>query len=211
MLGMREDLGAWGHRKLTAMRHIQRVALGLFDVEGYQRVTVEQIAAGAAVSPSSIYRYFGTKEHIVLWDEYDRGLMAGIETGVQHGAVLEAIETQLRRVAAGVDALAEGEREFLRRRISYIVDEPMILAAMHRQADAMEAELRALMERVSESRVESFKYRIIAGLVASTVLNVLIAWAERDDGTELSPLFEQAFHLLRRGITASGDQGLQQS
>ncbi len=207
MLSMSEDLGAWEQRKLTAMRHIQRVALELFDVEGYQRVTVEQIAAEAAVSPSSIYRYFGTKEHIVLWDEHDRGLMSGIEHGLQQGAVLDAIETQVRRVGTYVDALDESEREFLRRRISYIVEEPMILAAMHRQADAMEAELRSVLSWGREQGRDAVELRIVAGMVASTVLNVIIAWAEqKDPHAELSPLFKQAFQLLRRGITTERSQ-----
>ncbi|WP_168211888.1 TetR/AcrR family transcriptional regulator [Ruania zhangjianzhongii] len=199
---MSEKLGAWERRKLTAMRHIQRVALDLFDAEGYEKVTVEQIAAEAGVSPSSIYRYFGVKERVVLWDEHDRGLMAGIAAGLQRGPALEAIENQLRQVAAGVDALAEDEREFLRHRISYIRHEPQILAVMHQQADAMEGALRSVLESGSHHGADPLELRIVAGMVASTVLNVLVAWAEREDRPGLSPLFEQAFRILRRGIAA---------
>ncbi len=43
----------------------------LFDGRGFEKVSIEDIAAAAEVSPSSVYRYFGTKERIVLHDEVD--------------------------------------------------------------------------------------------------------------------------------------------
>ena len=65
VVGLRE------RKRYAAMRLVQEVALDLFDAHGYVDVTVERIAAASDISPSSVYRYFGTKEHIVLWDEND--------------------------------------------------------------------------------------------------------------------------------------------
>jgi AcrR family transcriptional regulator len=53
------------------MRTIQERALDLFDERGFDAVTIEEIAAAAEVSPSSVYRYFGTKEGLVVADEFD--------------------------------------------------------------------------------------------------------------------------------------------
>jgi AcrR family transcriptional regulator len=57
--------------RVKARRTIQERALDLFDERGFDAVTIEEIAAAAEVSPSSVYRYFGTKEGLVVADEFD--------------------------------------------------------------------------------------------------------------------------------------------
>ena len=49
----------------AAMDQVRRVAFDLMSVHGFSAVTVEQIAAQSSVSPSTVYRYFGTKEALV--------------------------------------------------------------------------------------------------------------------------------------------------
>src|SRR4051812_38776518 len=64
--GLRES---W---RLQAMRVIQECALDLFDAKGFDSVTIAEVASAADVSPSSIYRYFGTKEGLLVTDEFDQ-------------------------------------------------------------------------------------------------------------------------------------------
>ncbi|MDO5499571.1 MAG: TetR family transcriptional regulator [Propionibacteriaceae bacterium] len=70
-------------KKAATMRHVQAVAMDLFDERGFEAVKVEDVAAAAEVSPSTVYRYFGTKEGLVLHDEHDDLLF---------GAVAEALD-----------------------------------------------------------------------------------------------------------------------
>ncbi len=48
------------------MDQVRAVAFELMSTHGFDAVTVEQIAARSTVSPSTVYRYFGTKEALVL-------------------------------------------------------------------------------------------------------------------------------------------------
>ena len=65
--------------RINAMRTIQEKALDLFDERGFDAVTIEEIAAAAEVSPSSVYRYFGTKEGLIVADEFDSWSQEAVE------------------------------------------------------------------------------------------------------------------------------------
>src|SRR3954449_11756401 len=57
---------------------IQEHALRLFAQQGYEATTVEQIAAAAEISPSTFFRYFPSKEDLVIQDQYDDMMIAVI-------------------------------------------------------------------------------------------------------------------------------------
>ncbi|MDX3452852.1 TetR family transcriptional regulator [Streptomyces sp. ME02-8801-2C] len=58
--GLRERMRA------TVRAEVTEVALRLFTDQGFGRTTADQIAAEAGLSRASLFRYFGTKEDIVL-------------------------------------------------------------------------------------------------------------------------------------------------
>ncbi|WP_144764434.1 TetR family transcriptional regulator [Curtobacterium sp. 9128] len=47
---------------------VAAVAIARFDADGFDRVTVEQVAAEAGISPRSFHRYFPAKEDAVIGD-----------------------------------------------------------------------------------------------------------------------------------------------
>lgn len=57
-------------KKARTKSLIQREALRLFSQQGYQATTMEKIAEAAEVAPSTVFRYFPTKEDLTLLDDY---------------------------------------------------------------------------------------------------------------------------------------------
>ena len=58
-------------KKARTRAAIREHALRLFREQGYDATTIDQIAEAAEVSPSTFFRYFPTKEDVVLQDELD--------------------------------------------------------------------------------------------------------------------------------------------
>ena len=62
-LGLRE------RKKIRTRETIRQEAFRLIEENGYAATTVEQIAEAAEVSPSTFFRYFPTKESVLLADD----------------------------------------------------------------------------------------------------------------------------------------------
>jgi TetR/AcrR family transcriptional regulator, regulator of mycofactocin system len=81
------DVDMRSRKKARTRLAIQDAALDLFAEQGFEATTVEQIAQRADVSPSSFFRYFGTKADIILSDH-----------DTQLGQLCAAVRNQPKRI-----------------------------------------------------------------------------------------------------------------
>src|SRR5512146_650229 len=132
MAPLTEKPGLRERRRAAAIRRIQEAALDLFDERGFENVTIEEIAEAAEVSPSSVYRYLGTKEGIVLYDEFDFRLIDAVEVELASHPPVEAVR---RAVAAVMAAFFGRDEELARRKLGYALEDPSLHAAMTQQVD----------------------------------------------------------------------------
>ncbi|WP_326800680.1 TetR/AcrR family transcriptional regulator [Streptomyces sp. NBC_01788] len=63
---MKEPMNLRERKKLATWRGIQSAALRLFDEQGYEATTIEQIAAAANVSRATFFNYFVGKDAVLL-------------------------------------------------------------------------------------------------------------------------------------------------
>src|SRR5215468_5989716 len=83
-------------KKARTRASLREHALRLFREQGYQATTVEQIAAAAEVSPSTFFRYFPTKEDVVLRDDMDDRLFEAFERQPASLSPLAALRAAIR-------------------------------------------------------------------------------------------------------------------
>jgi AcrR family transcriptional regulator len=102
-MGLRE-------RKAQKTRErIVREALALFSVQGYEETTVEAIAEASEVSPSTLFRYFPTKESIVL-DPF-RAFSEELSAAFSRNAVNHPADEALGEAILAALRLEENSRE----------------------------------------------------------------------------------------------------
>jgi AcrR family transcriptional regulator len=114
-------------KKLEAWRALRGAALDLFDRQGFEGTTVEQIAAAANVSRATFFNYFASKEAVVFDQdptERDRWLavMADVTGQPLWDAITELLLTSTtdvretmvlqRRLKAASPALAHSTQDF---------------------------------------------------------------------------------------------------
>jgi AcrR family transcriptional regulator len=185
-------------KRLAAMRRVQTVALELFERDGFDEVTVERIAAEAEVSPSSIYRYFGTKEHLVIWDEYDPGALAAIAAELHRHPPLEAV----RRVVTAIFTEAvTGDEERIRRRLRLAYATPAIEAASALQAYEMAGLIAGVLGQRLGRDPSDLDLQVTAHALVGGLLGALRHWHDSGFTTPFRRVVEAPLEVLERGAT----------
>jgi AcrR family transcriptional regulator len=149
-------------KRQAAMRTIQEKALDLFDERGFAAVTIEEIADAAEVSPSTVYRYFGTKEGLIVSDEFEalsqEALADLVDLNDPVGSV-RRIVTKYESTAPGIDMAARaGQGPW--RRVRYFFQEPSCRLAVYGLLDQASNRIAASM--VTRGGMSQTKARVAA-------------------------------------------------
>jgi len=95
-------------KKLTTRRNIRHAALDLFTENGFDNVTVEQIADAADVSPMTFYRHFGTKEAVIV----DVVLTGRIGQMLYHEATTDPVVGTPAEIIALIDLVLDNSGDW---------------------------------------------------------------------------------------------------
>lgn len=192
----RAQVGLRERKKVRTRAAIQHEALRLFRDQGYEATTVEQIAEAAEVSPSTLFRYFPTKESLVLTDDYDPRLVAAFRSEPVRLGPVEAMRGALRTVFAG---LGEEDLADMRARAELTLSVPDLRAAMLDQfAGTMRQVVELLAERVGRS-ADDFGISTLAGAVVGVMIAAEFYWVEHP-GSDLVELLDEALAQLESGL-----------
>ena len=161
------------------MRTIQERALDLFDARGFDAVTIEEIAAAAEVSPSSVYRYFGTKEGLIVADEFDSWSQEAVEEILDvNDPVGSLLQVVLKYEAAPEqpgDTLQGPQTERSPwRRVRYFFQEPSVRMAACAALDRASQRIAPLM--VTGSGMTETQARVAANALVFGYFGALEQW-----------------------------------
>jgi AcrR family transcriptional regulator len=184
-------------KKQRTRAAIQTQALRLFAERGYDATTIEQIAEAADISPSTFFRYFPTKEDVVIEDDYDPLIIEAFRTGGGTGHPLATVRAAMREVFDGFDA--EEERKILER-TQLIFGVPALRARTTQSMFATIEIIAAALAETSGRDPADRELQIFAGACIGAWIAVLLAWAASGGEERLADVMDAALAQLETGF-----------
>jgi AcrR family transcriptional regulator len=189
-------------KKIKTRQAIRKAAYRLFGEQGYAATSVERIADEAEVSPSTVFRYFPTKEDIVLTDEYDPQVHDALlarpadESPVTalRNAVVEVFEQTMRQDPGR-------EPAEIHERMRLVLELPALRARMAEHMSASARVLaRALAERTGLDE-NSLELRVCTGALLGAMAEAMYHWSESGQPEDLLDVLDRALNVVESGIT----------
>jgi len=173
-----EQPGLRERKKARTRASIREHALRLFREQGYTATRVEQIAEAAEVSPATFYRYFPTKEDVVLQDDLDVLTLGALEAQPPGLSPLAAVRAAVAAARAG---FTDEERERFRQTTALTLAVPEIRArALDEFARTIDV-TAVLLARRSGQKPDDVAVRALAGAVFGVILATTLPVLERGE------------------------------
>jgi len=162
-------------KKAKTRATIREQAMRLIEEQGYAATTVEQIAEASEISPSTFFRYFPTKEDVVLYDAFDPVLFATFAAQPAEVRPIQAIRRSVHTVFGRLTA--EEMREQWERAV-LVFSVPELRMRMLDATVTVSQQLAVLVakrmgRRPDEIAVQAFVGAVVGALVAVMVVDTV--------------------------------------
>jgi AcrR family transcriptional regulator len=187
-------------KKARTRAAIREHALRLFREQGYAATTVDQIAEAADVSPSTFFRYYPTKEDVVLQDELDVLALGAFEEQSADLSPVAAFRAAAREAFASLD---EDDLAKLRETAELTLTVPELRA---RAMDEFTRTISVIAEaaaRRSGRDSNDFAVRILAGAIVGVIMAATMPWtqlAAAQPDTDMLDRIDAALAQLEAGL-----------
>jgi AcrR family transcriptional regulator len=192
-IGLRE------RKKQKTRESIQRTALRLFEKQGYEETTIEQIAAAAEISPSTFFNYFPTKEDVVLYDAYDPMAIRMFLERPKN----EPLNVGLRQVLEGLAATFERDEHVILARGRLFLEVPELRARLWDEVERTQVLIAQLLAERTGRRPDDFELRVTARVVAGAMFEASIEWMRSNGRHGLVDLVNRALDVVESGARLS--------
>jgi AcrR family transcriptional regulator len=185
-----------GLRELKKQRTraaIQQAALDLIDHRGYENTTCEQIAAAAEVSPATFFRYFRTKEDVVLTDDYDPLMSRAVAARPAGEGPVLAVR---RAMADAFETLDSEALEVVRSRTVLLLSVPALRARANEQMESARAALAESLAPRMARDADDLTVQTLAAALAAAMAVAVEHWAKH--GGDLPATIDEALSTLAR-------------
>ena len=197
---MREGLRE--RKKRETWERIEKAAIEMFERDGFDATTIEDIAAAVDIAPRTFFHYFATKEDAVLADYADR--LGRITLALAERPAAEAPWTALREALLMVAIDYETARPDLIRRFQIMATTPSVFArSLQLQAGWEAAVTDAMTVRLGSDPEHDITPQLLAAAALAAMRASLRHWLTNGAAASLPALVNDCFDQLAHGLDAS--------
>ncbi|MFD7403849.1 TetR/AcrR family transcriptional regulator [Streptomyces sp. NPDC059866] len=193
----RPQLGLRERKKIKTREAIRTATYELIEEQGYDATTIEQIADRAEVSPSTVFRYFPTKEDIVLTDEYDPLLLDELRQRPADEPWLESLRYVMRK-AVGLGA--HEDPRVTRLRTTLMTEVPAVRSRMMESMSATGDLLATAIAERTGRDPESLEVRVFTMSLMGGLMEVTRYWVRGGFREDFADLVDRAVDVFERGL-----------
>jgi AcrR family transcriptional regulator len=192
-------------RRRLLRDEIGMIAVDLFASRGFEEVTVDDIAETAGTSPRTVFRYFASKDEIVLYlaRRLDERLVAALESRPAR----EGAATALRNAYCSTSHVTPGDRQRVLQLARVLAETPTLRASAHgERVDANDELLTHLAGRMGLT-ADDPRVRVLATSMAAVATVEFHRWADAGGRGDPSVAIGSALGLLESGLADLDDLG----
>ena len=180
-------------KKQKTREAIQREATRLFQKQGYEETTIEQIAAAVEISPSTFFNYFRSKEDVALYDAYDPMIV----TLFQSRPSDEPLSKSVRAVLEELTGILESDREIILARSKLLLETPDLRARLWSEVERAQVFLGAMLAQRAGRDEDDFDFRVVAIALVAAMMEAVTEWVRQDGRVRVGELMKRALDAIR--------------
>ena len=197
------NVGLRERKKLKTREALEQAALELFEKQGFDGTTVEEIVEACDVSPRTFFRYFPTKEALLLSDADEKCQL--LVTGLLERPAGESPLRSIRESLVENLASLEHDRPRMLLQSRIMAESPGLRTyKIERQQSWEEAIFQALLTREAAapgSGHSTFELRLVASTAIAALRAAVETWLE--EGGDVIALVDDAFARIAAGLDHS--------
>lgn len=197
--GERPRPGLRERRKALTAAELEAAAYRLFEERGFDNVTVDDIAAEADVSRRTFFRYFASKEDVLLADHFVQ--LARLRDAMADRPQNEPIVTALRNALLSLTTDFEERKEIIIIRGRIMRDTPSLQARSLVHQQLWETAMQEMVaDRLGVDPIKDLRPGVVSAATLAAMRVAFTIWLSAGCSGDLIELTTEALDLLDGGL-----------
>lgn len=182
---------------------IRSIALALFVERGFNEVSVQDIADQVGISSRTFFRYFASKNDILL--DYQRHIQSRLVKALQRRPAAEDAVTALRSAFIETSTVAPGGHDTIVQRAKILASAPELrMRVQGERASGHDVLVQELGNRMGVDRSTDPRPRLVAATMSAAASVGWDAWLEQGGAGDPSQWVAEAVDAVIEGLQPTG-------